>query len=179
MKQLVKDETVVKNPMGDDTKYSRAISVPQYEPKNEKPAIPELYNTEKYGQLMAAIKKSNVSDEEKRFLELAATRHIVFSYSKIADYYAHANKEMQELMEQSALVIIDMNDAIAYGYVALSEKMKQLIDEEKKRDSRAREAAKILKAQRTLATKKGVKVIQTEEKEDFIDCMNAPEDNNE
>jgi hypothetical protein len=140
--------------MGDDTKYSRAIRVPQYEPKNEKPELESVYDLTKYSKLIAKINKSGVTEEEKKFLRFAATRHIVFTYSKIADYYAHASAEMQELMEESALVILDIDDAIANGYVALSEKMKQLIDEEKARDAKAREASNILKAQRELAEKK-------------------------
>lgn len=144
----------LKKPMDGDTKYSRAIGVPQYEPSDIKPNLGDTYNTRKYRELMANIKKSNVSNEEKEFLKLAATRHIVFTYSKIADYYAHASKEMQELMEQSALVILDMDDAIANGYVKLSEKMMQLIDEEKKRDKNAREAKDVMKQQRKLLKEK-------------------------
>lgn len=140
--------------MGDDTKYSRAIRVPQYEPKNEKPELETVYDLTKYSKLLAKINKSGVSEEEKKFLKFAASRHIVFTYSKIADYYAHASAEMQNLMEESALVILDMDDAIANGYVALSEKMKQLIEEEKARDAKAKEAKNILKAQRELAEKK-------------------------
>jgi len=154
MKQLFEDDSAKKNPMGDDTKYSRAIRVPQYEPKNEKPELESVYDLTKYSKLIAKINKSGVTEEEKKFLRFAATRHIVFTYSKIADYYAHASAEMQELMEESALVILDIDDAIANGYVALSEKMKQLIDEEKARDAKAREASNILKAQRELAEKK-------------------------
>ena len=105
------------------------------------------------------------SDEEKKFLRFAASRHIVFTYSKIADYYAHASAEMQSLMEESALVIIDMDDAIANGYVVLSEKMQQLIDEEKARDAKAREASSVLKAQRDLAEKKA-KEKRAKEKKD-------------
>ena len=59
---------------------------------------------------------------------MAASRHIVFNYSKIADYYAHASSEMQRLMEQSALVIIDIDDAIANGYVKLSKDIQELLD---------------------------------------------------
>lgn len=124
------------SPMGNDTKYSRAIKVPQYVPNNEQPNIAELTNTLKYRELMADINKSNVSDEEKAFLKLAASRHIVFNYAKIADYYAHADAKMQRLMERSALVIIDIDDAIAEGYVQLSSKMRQLIEEQKKIDGR-------------------------------------------
>ena len=154
MKQLFADDNAKKNPMGDDTKYSRAIRVPQYEPSNEKPNLESVYDLTKYSKLIARINKSGVSEEEKKFLKFAASRHIVFTYSKIADYYAHADKEMQELMEESALVILDINDAIANGYVALSEKMKQLVEEEKARDAKAKEANNILKAQRELAEKK-------------------------
>lgn len=135
MKQLFENAEAKINPMGDDTKYSRAIRVPQYEPSNEKPAFEKMYDLRKYGKLVARINKSNVSEEEKKFLKFAATRHIVFTYSKIADYYAHASKEMQELMEESALVILDVDDAIANGYITLSDKMRQLIDEEKARSN--------------------------------------------
>ena len=154
MKQLFENNDIKKNPMGDDTKYSRAIRVPQYEPKNEKPALESVYDLTKYSKLIAKINKSGVTEEEKKFLKFAASRHIVFTYSKIADYYAHASAEMQELMEESALVILDMDDAIANGYVVLSEKMKQLIEEEKAREAKAKEAKNILKAQRELAEKK-------------------------
>ena len=140
--------------MDGDNKYSRAIKVPQYNPSDVMPSLNELVNTDKYRNLMAKIKKSGVSDREKVFLQFAATRHIVFTYSKIADYYAHASKEMQELMEDSALVILDMNDAIANGYVKLTEKMQQLIEEEKERDAKAKEAKKILKEQQLLMKEK-------------------------
>lgn len=117
--------------MGDDTKYSRAIRTPQYVPKDVCPPLESLLDHKKYSQLLYKINNSNVSEDEKKFLRLAASRHIVFNYSLIADYYAHTNREMQELMEQSALVILDIDDAIANGYVKLSAKMKQLVDEAK------------------------------------------------
>ena len=165
MNQLFSDDSAKKNPMGKDKKYSRAIKVPQYEPSDVKPDIKTLYDLKKYSKLLAKIKKSNVSAEEKKFLQFAASRHIVFTYSKIADYYAHADKEMQELMEESALVILDMDDAIANGYVALSEKMKQLIEEEKERDKNAREANNVLKEQRKLMAEKLKEETSKEEKE--------------
>ena len=52
----------------------------------------------------------------------------MFNYSLIADYYAHASKEMQELMEQSALVILDIDDAIANGYVKLSSDIEKIMN---------------------------------------------------
>ena len=118
--------------MEGDTKYSRAITIPQYEIKCEKPLIPELYNNKKVVELLNHIKNSNVSEEEKKFLTIAAYRHYVFNYSKIAEYYASASKEMQELMEESALVIIDIDDAIKNGYVKYSKRIQQIIEDSKK-----------------------------------------------
>ena len=50
----------------------------------------------------------------------SAERHTVFNFDKIADYYAHAKPEIQDLMEKSALVIIDFDKAIENGFVAVT-----------------------------------------------------------
>ena len=118
--------------MDGDTKYSRAISIPQYEVKGDKPFIEELYSNEKVIKLLEHIKKSGVQENEKKFLTIAAYRHYVFNYSRIAEYYASAGKEMQELMEESALVIIDIDDAIKNGYVKYSKRIQQIIEDSKK-----------------------------------------------
>ena len=110
-----------------DGKYTHKIKVPQYEPSKQKPHIESLCDIKKYSKLISDINKSDVSEEEKRFLRFAASRHIVFNYAKVADYYAHSDKEMQRLMEQSALVILDMDDAIANGYVKLSKRLSDIM----------------------------------------------------
>ena len=104
----------------DDNVYTRKIEAPTYEPKNTKPNTKELYDTNKASQLIDKIKKLNLDTEEEEFLIHAAYRHTVFDYSKIADYYAHSSKEVQQLMEDSALVIIDFDAAIEKGYVKLT-----------------------------------------------------------
>ena len=121
-----------KDYMEGDTKYSRAISIPQYEVKGDRPFIEELYSNEKVIKLLGHIKNSDVSEDEKKFLTIAAYRHYVFNYSRIAEYYASASKEMQELMEESALVIIDIDDAIKNGYVKYSKRIQQIIEDSKK-----------------------------------------------
>jgi hypothetical protein len=108
-----------------EKKYTKKIEVPIYEPKNKKPFTLELYDNTKTKRLINEIQISNVSESEKDFLIEAAKRHIVFNYSKIADYYSHSSKEMQVLMEKSALVIIDFEDAIQYGYAKLNDKLTQ------------------------------------------------------
>lgn len=107
------------------SKYTNKVETPIYEPKNKKPHILELVDVEKTKRLIREIERSNLDDFEKRFLIEAAHRHSVFNYSKIADYYAHASVEMQDLMEKSALVIIDYDKSIEYGFTHLQEEIKK------------------------------------------------------
>jgi hypothetical protein len=113
-----------------DNKYTNKIQAPIYEPKNKKPHILELVDKSKTHRLIKEIEASSLSYEEKTFLLDAARRHNVFNYEKIADYYAHSSKEMQHLMERSALVIIDFEKAIEYGYVKLCDEIKKQYLEE-------------------------------------------------
>ena len=113
-----------------DAIYSNKITVPIYEPRNKKPPIEDLYDDTKAINLIADIKKSKLTQKEKDFLMAAASRHIVFNYSKVADFYAHASKECQELIEKSALVIVDYKQAIENGFVHLSAQIDDLNGEE-------------------------------------------------
>ena len=114
---------------GDD-KYTKKTEVPQYEITGEKPTISELYDKSKTDFLIDEIKQANIPKDIKTFLIEAANRHTVFNYSKIAEFYAHANETVQSLMERSALVIIDFDDAIANGYAYLSNEIAELFSEE-------------------------------------------------
>lgn len=107
-----------------EKKYSSKIEAPVYEPKNAKPHIMELCDKSKTHRLIREIDASSLPIDEKNFLIDAARRHNVFNYEKIADYYAHATPEMQDLMEKSALVIIDFEKAIQLGYVKLCEQIR-------------------------------------------------------
>lgn len=110
--------------------YSEKSNIPQYEPSGDCPPLENLCDDKKYASLFSEIEESHVSDSEKVFLKKAASRHLAFDYKKIADYYANAKPEMQKLMEKSALVIIDINDAIKYNYAKLSAKIKEEIENE-------------------------------------------------
>lgn len=115
---------------GDDEKYTGKIEAPVYEPKHKKPHVIELYNNAKAQKLISEIEKADIPSQEKKFLIEAAARHTVFNYEKIADYYAHSPKEMQELMEASALVIIDFDKAIEGGFIRLCEDIRKQYMEE-------------------------------------------------
>ena len=114
-------------PSGDtDNPYTDKVKIPTYEPQGEKPQVKELYDDAKAVDLIAAIKASNVSKEEKLFLMAAASRHIVFDYAKVANFYAHSSADCQELMENSALVIIDFDKAITNGFAKLTNEISNM-----------------------------------------------------
>jgi hypothetical protein len=113
----------------DEDKYTAKLETPIYEIKGENPTIQELYNNDKTGNLVEKILKTNMPDDVKGFLMAAATRHTVFNYEKIAEFYAHQDKDIQDLMEQSALVIIDYDKAIENGYIKMSKELMALSGE--------------------------------------------------
>lgn len=123
---LVLDDIEFETDEEEDDKYTSKVDVPQYQIKGEEPDICELVSCDKVEELIKEISSSNVSEKQKEFLIKSATRHYAFNYSKIAEYYAHQNKEMQELMEKSALVIIDYDDAIKNGFVELTNKFEEI-----------------------------------------------------
>lgn len=110
--------------------YTNKIKAPTYEPKNEKPDLKDIVNIEKYEELVEKIKASKHPKKIKDFLLMSATRHIVFNYELIADYYAHSDADIQELMEESALVIIDYNKAVENGFVKMTDQLVDLYHED-------------------------------------------------
>lgn len=96
--------------------YSNKMNIPQYEIVGEEPVLNELYNSSKADNLKQQIADTNLPQDIKEFLTIAANRHVVFDYRQIAEFYPHQSPEIQKLMEESALVIVDADDAIRNGY---------------------------------------------------------------
>ena len=115
--------------------YTRTITAPTYEPKEETPPeINTLYDKTKTDELLEEIKQlasdGYLTKEVLEFLTLAAYRHITFDFSNIAEFYCHAPPEIQNVMENSALVLIDFDKAIKNGFVTLTKNFaKQLQNE--------------------------------------------------
>jgi uncharacterized protein YecA (UPF0149 family) len=124
LEELFSEEEETESP------YTQKVEIPTYEPSAEKPNIRDLFDDSKAFDLIEKIKSSKLPQAEKDFLMLTAGRHVVLNFQLIADYYAHSSKEMQDLMEQSALVLVDLEDAIANGWVNLSEKLNEIYDED-------------------------------------------------
>jgi hypothetical protein len=119
------------DPLADtDSPYTAKIEAPIYVPTGPKPEIGQLFSDQHTQDLMTEILSADVSDADKAFLLKAAQRHTVFDYHQIAEYYAHAEPSLQRLMEASALVIIDFDQAIERGFVKLTEELRAQRSEE-------------------------------------------------
>jgi len=114
----------------DENMYTQKVDIPTYEPSEIKPNVKDLYDDSKAFDLIDKIKASKLPQTEKDFLMLTAGRHVVLNFQLIADYYAHSERPVQQLMEDSALVIVDLDNAIANGWVNLSKKLDDIYDED-------------------------------------------------
>lgn len=113
-----------------DDKYTLKVKIPQYEITGECPEISDMLDSSKADELIQEVEATDIPEEIREFLIQAARRHNVFNYRNIAEYYAHAEPEVQKLFEKSALVIIDVNDAIANGYVQLATDITDIMEGE-------------------------------------------------
>ena len=103
-----------------ESKYTRKVNVPIYEIKGEKPEISDMINTERADELIELIKSKNLPSDIEDFFIKTATRLYEYRYDNIAEFYAHQDKDVQEIMEKLALVIIDFDKAIENGYIQLN-----------------------------------------------------------
>ena len=112
----------------DGNPYTIKIEPPTYEIRGDCPEIGDVVDTTKTRELLAEIRDADVPEDIREMLTLAAHRHTRFHYGRLAEFYAHATPEVQELMESSALVIVDLDSAISGGYVRVCERLRSLAD---------------------------------------------------
>ena len=104
-----------------DNVYVQTVDTPIYEPSGPPPEIAELSDRSTADEMLREIRDAGLPEEVERFLLDAAERHVAFNFQRIANYYAHAPANVQALMERSALVVIDYDQAIERGFVRLKE----------------------------------------------------------
>lgn len=115
----------------EDDVYSKKIKAPTYQITGECPELVDLYDGTRTEYLIAEIDSADgVTEEEKDFLRIAAQRHTALHFERIAEYYAHATPQMQELMENSVLVIIDFDKAISLGFVRVVDRVADQVRDE-------------------------------------------------
>jgi hypothetical protein len=115
----------------DANPYTDKVEVPPYAKIGDKPALSQCYDETYCVKLLKAIDASEFPESEKHFLRAAAYRHVVFNFQEIANYYAHSDADVQQMMEDSALVIVDLNAAIKNGWTRLGQALDAAYSEEK------------------------------------------------
>lgn len=124
------EKTKVKN------KYTAKVDIPHYKPTlEESPPFSDMLDTTKTDELIKEINEKEIPEDIKEFLIQSAYRHTIFDFHNIAEYYAHAEKNIQELMEKSALVIIDFNSAVKNGFTLWLDEIETLVEEDDSNDS--------------------------------------------
>lgn len=109
------------------TKYTTKLEIPQYTPSTNPVKIQDCIVTTQVSKFLDEIQALSISESEKEFLTLCAYRFYKYNYAKIADYYClHASKEVQDMMQKLAVVIVDYENALKNGYVQLSKSIKTL-----------------------------------------------------
>lgn len=125
---LLGGEDVITDDAPAEEKYTNDSMLPQYEPSELAPELSELMDVRKTTELLNSIRAARLPAELNDFLTEAARRHTVINFRKVADYYAHADATTQRLFEEQALVILDMDDAVAKGYAVLRGELKTMFD---------------------------------------------------
>lgn len=141
-------------------KYARTLASPIYKIRGKKPALNKLFDTTRADAAREKIKNSGLSGPVRRFLHEASGRLVEFDYANIAEFYAHADKDTQELMEELALVIVDAERAIELGYLTLTKEIAGLVKSARKKidkEEAKKAKAKSKSAEKTKRTKKKVK----------------------
>lgn len=111
--------------------YVQNTEVPIYEIKGEKPTENQCVDLSQVNQFIARIDGAKINNEQKNMLKACAYRFANINFQNLAEYYAHQDEKMQELMEDLALVIVDFNKAIENGLVVMDTRLKDIYDDEK------------------------------------------------
>lgn len=132
----------------DESMYSRKIQPPVYEITGAEPTIAECIDLSPVKRLLEEIEASNVSPEQKEMLRACAYRHAVIHFDQMAEYYAHQKPEMQDLMENNALVIIDYDKALERGFIEMTSRLQNLIPDAEAGDTSIDDETEVVDAER-------------------------------
>lgn len=98
-----------------DYKELLDVSIPYYTPAEKAPAIEGLADTTDTDALAEEITNAKIPERLKKVMLMRAAFFTEFDFQKIADYYAYADKETQELMKRLGLVIVIPKEAYEMG----------------------------------------------------------------
>jgi hypothetical protein len=99
------------------------IEIPFYKPKEEKPLIENLANTEETDRLINKINVLNIPEELKKVLIIRAGFFTDFNFNNIADYYYNSNDELKEIMKALGMVIVTPKEAVNLGFAEMADEI--------------------------------------------------------
>ena len=115
-----------------EDKYVRTLASPIYKVRGKKPSFSKMFDVTRATEVREKIEAANLDKATKEFLMEASTRLVKFNFANIAEFYAHADKKVQRLMEEMALVIVDADRAIELGYLTMTKEIAGLVKPENK-----------------------------------------------
>ena len=98
-----------------DYKELLDVSIPYYTPAEKAPEVEELADLSEVEELNDMITKLKPEKGLEPILRARAAFFAEFDFQKIADYYAKADKDTQELMKRLGLVIVIPKEAYERG----------------------------------------------------------------
>lgn len=98
-----------------DYKELLEVSIPYYTPAEDAPEVEELADLSDVDKLMERIANTKCDPELSKILQVRAAFFADFNFQRIADYYAHADKKVKELMKDLGLVIVMPKEAYERG----------------------------------------------------------------
>lgn len=115
----------------DHSSFTREVKSPVYTATGDCPEVADLFDRTYCEELLADIDAAeDLPPDIRNFLRSAAERHTTFRFDRIAEFYCHADARTQDLFERSALVIIDFDKAVEYGFVEMRERFANLYSAE-------------------------------------------------
>ena len=113
-------------------RYSPSMYYPIFDPSTDgvHHQIFEMVNTKRYKDALRAIDEvKDISDEEREFFKLAATRFIEFNFTPIAEQYCVSSPQARALFEKLALVYVSTTQAIANALIDCDNGFREYVDE--------------------------------------------------
>ena len=113
-------------------RYSPSMYFPIFDPAvdGKQHQLFEMVNTKRYNEALRAIDEvKDITDEEREFFKLAATRFIEFNFTSIAEQYCVSSPQARALFEKLALVYVSTTQAIANALIECDNAFREYVDE--------------------------------------------------
>lgn len=113
-------------------RYSPSMYFPIFDPAvdGKQHQLFEMVNTKRYNEALRAIDEvKDITDEERGFFKLAASRFIEFNFTAIAEQYCVSSPAARRLYEKLALVYVSTTQAISNALIECDNAFREYVDE--------------------------------------------------